>query len=111
MRLEHAGAQSIKVTLDVQSDIVRIEISDDGIGVPTRRGRSSDLGLKIMRYRAEMIDARLSIRARGESQNRSESANLINPHRGPLIFAAITYGTIRVFLPSATKATLANHRL
>ncbi len=59
--LKHAGAQSIKVTLDVQSDIVRLEISDDGVGLPPDAVESAGLGLKIMRYRAEMIDARLSI--------------------------------------------------
>jgi PAS domain S-box-containing protein len=59
--LKHAGAQSIKVTLDVQPDIVRLQISDDGVGLSPRAVESAGLGLKIMRFRAEMIDAHLSI--------------------------------------------------
>jgi PAS domain S-box-containing protein len=59
--LKYAGAQSIKVTLDVQPDIVRLEISDDGVGLSPCAAESAGLGLKIMRYRAEMIDAHLSI--------------------------------------------------
>jgi PAS domain S-box-containing protein len=59
--LEHAGAQSIKVTIDVQPGTVRLEIADDGRGFTPGAVESSGLGLKIMRYRAEMIDAYLSI--------------------------------------------------
>jgi PAS domain S-box-containing protein len=64
--LKHAGAQSIDVTLDVQADTVRLEISDDGIGLPPCAGESAGLGLKIMFYRAAMIDAHLSI---GSAEN------------------------------------------
>ncbi len=59
--LKHAGAQSINVILDVQPDGVRLEISDDGVGLSPRAAESAGLGLKIMRYRAAMIDAHLSI--------------------------------------------------
>jgi signal transduction histidine kinase len=59
--LKHAGAQSIKLTLDVQPDTVRLEISDDGVGLPPNAVESAGLGLKMMRYRAAMIDAQLSI--------------------------------------------------
>lgn len=59
--LRHAGAQSIMVTLDVQTDTVRLEISDDGVGLSPYTAESAGLGLKFMRYRAEMIDADLSI--------------------------------------------------
>src|SRR6266436_695937 len=59
--LNHAGAHSISVTLDVQPDTVRLEISDDGVGLSPYAAQSAGLGLKIMRYRAAMIDAHLSI--------------------------------------------------
>jgi len=55
--LKHAGAQSINVTLDVQFDTVWVEISDDGVGLAPDAAESAGLGLKIMRYRAAMIDA------------------------------------------------------
>jgi two-component system sensor kinase FixL len=54
------------VTLDVQTDTVRLEISDDGVGLSPYTAESAGLGLKIMHYRAEMIDAYLSI---GPAQN------------------------------------------
>jgi PAS domain S-box-containing protein len=59
--LKHAGAQTINVTLDVQPDMLRLEISDDGAGLPPYAEESAGLGLKTMRYRAAMIDAHLSI--------------------------------------------------
>ena len=59
--LKHASAHSIKVTLDVQPDTLRLEIEDDGIGIPPDATESAGLGLKIMHYRAELIGARLSI--------------------------------------------------
>jgi PAS domain S-box-containing protein len=62
--LKHASAQSIKVILDIRLDTVRLEISDDGVGLPPNAIESAGLGLKIMHYRADMIAARLSIVAR-----------------------------------------------
>jgi PAS domain S-box-containing protein len=59
--LKHAGAQSINITLDVQPDIVRLEIADDGVGLSPSAAESAGLGLKMMRYRAEMIGAHLRI--------------------------------------------------
>jgi len=59
--LKHAGARSIKLTIEVQSGTVRLEISDDGGGFAPQATESAGLGLKILRYRAEMIDAQLSI--------------------------------------------------
>jgi len=52
------------VTIDVQPGTVRLEISDDGSGFAQGATESAGLGLKIMRYRAEMIDAQLSIAPR-----------------------------------------------
>lgn len=59
--LKHAAARSINVTLDVRPDTVRLEISDDGIGLPPDAAGSAGLGLKVMHYRAELMGAHLSI--------------------------------------------------
>ena len=56
----HGGAKSIMVTLDVQPSIVRLEIQDDGIGLP-QPPPSTGMGLKIMQFRAAAIGAHLSI--------------------------------------------------
>jgi two-component system, NarL family, sensor histidine kinase UhpB len=54
--IKHANAQTIKMTLDVQSDLVTLKISDDGIGF---RSKSTDtgphLGIKLMSYRAHLL--------------------------------------------------------
>jgi len=58
---KHAGAELINVTLDIQPNLVRLEILDDGVGIATEGALSAGMGLKIMRYRAAMIGAQMSI--------------------------------------------------
>ena len=50
-----------QVALEVQPDTVRLEIADDGVGLPPRALECAGLGLKIMHHRADMIGARLSV--------------------------------------------------
>jgi PAS domain S-box-containing protein len=57
----HGGAQLITVTLTIQPTLVRLEIIDDGVGVAPEAAKSTGMGLKIMRYRAASIGARLAI--------------------------------------------------
>ena len=59
--LKHGQAQSIKVSINVQPDTVRLEVWDDGVGLSLQATESDGLGLKVMRHRAEMIDAQLTI--------------------------------------------------
>lgn len=62
--LRHAGAKSISIVLEVQPNIVRLEILDDGCGVPVTSVESNGMGLRIMRYRAAVIGARLAVARR-----------------------------------------------
>jgi signal transduction histidine kinase len=57
----HAHANSIKVTLDVERERVRLEVCDDGWGVEAVGKSAPGLGLRTMRYRASMIGARFEI--------------------------------------------------
>ncbi|HEY2463319.1 MAG TPA: response regulator [Steroidobacteraceae bacterium] len=57
--LKHAHAKSIKVTLDIEPEHVRLEVCDDGRGV--KELDSLGLGLRTMQYRASMIGARFEI--------------------------------------------------
>jgi PAS domain S-box-containing protein len=57
----HAKAGLIQVTLDIAPDTVRLEVQDNGIGLASQPADTSGMGLRIMRYRAGMIGARLSI--------------------------------------------------
>jgi two-component system, LuxR family, sensor kinase FixL len=59
--LKHANASSIKVTLDVALEHVRLEICDDGGGVKEVGQNARGLGLRTMQYRASMIGARFEI--------------------------------------------------
>ena len=57
----HGRAKSIKVTLDIEPATVRLDIQDDGVGLPQPTAQSTGMGLKIMQFRAASIGARLSI--------------------------------------------------
>ncbi|HMI76535.1 MAG TPA: response regulator [Steroidobacteraceae bacterium] len=59
--LKHAHANTIKVTLDVEREHVRLEIRDDGGGVKEVTEGAQGLGLRTMQYRASMIGARFEI--------------------------------------------------
>lgn len=58
----HSGASMVTVRLDVGSQNLRLSITDDGRGLPPVGERAGDgLGLRIMEYRARMIQARFRI--------------------------------------------------
>ncbi|HME39343.1 MAG TPA: PAS domain S-box protein [Steroidobacteraceae bacterium] len=57
----HGRAKSIKLTLHIQPTLVRLDILDDGVGMPPLITQSTGMGLKIMKYRASKIGARLAI--------------------------------------------------
>jgi PAS domain S-box-containing protein len=57
----HAQATVVTITLDVEAARVRLEILDNGIGLAPSPGAISGMGLSIMRYRAALIGASLSI--------------------------------------------------
>ena len=56
--VKHAEATHVEVRLDEGSSELTLSIQDDGKGIPVERSRG--LGLRIMDYRANSIDARLS---------------------------------------------------
>jgi signal transduction histidine kinase len=57
--LKHARARNIVISLSDDRRLITLKIKDDGIGIGPRR--SSGMGLQIMRYRAELIRAKLTI--------------------------------------------------
>lgn len=60
---KHSGARNLWVDCRIQPPMARIEVRDDGSGL--RAGREDSYGLRIMRERAERIDATLLIEATG----------------------------------------------
>jgi PAS domain S-box-containing protein len=59
--LKHARGKSIEIVLDVQAEVVRLLIVDDGKGIPAARPAGAGLGLESIRYRAASLGARLWI--------------------------------------------------
>ena len=57
----HSEAALIQVTLDIGPDSVRLEVLDNGTGLPSAPATASGMGLRIMRYRAGLIGAQLAI--------------------------------------------------
>lgn len=61
--VRHAHASHIRITLHRKDLYTRLTIRDDGIGFDAAQVSSPGMGLSIMRYRAEIIGARLSVSA------------------------------------------------
>ena len=59
----HGRATTIVVALRKTANETRLSITDDGCGLPAPAARSGGMGLRIMRYRAELIRAVLTIGA------------------------------------------------
>jgi signal transduction histidine kinase len=59
--LRHSQAERIHISLDQDGRHVRLEIQDDGVGFKEGLGDQHGVGLRTMRYRADLIDAELSI--------------------------------------------------
>jgi two-component system, LuxR family, sensor kinase FixL len=84
--LKHAHARTITIVLDADSRFCRLSVEDDGQGIDaTRNGSGEGTGLRIMRYRANLIGAhfhaeqaspsgtRIGCRIRLDGQRRSLS--------------------------------------
>jgi two-component system nitrate/nitrite sensor histidine kinase NarX len=70
---KHARASEAKVSLRCTSAAVRLRISDNGRGFDQSDAQSHQLGLEIMRERAQGIGAMLTIESRPERGTRIEA--------------------------------------
>lgn len=62
--VKHAKASRIAITLTAEAGQFRLEVEDDGVGMPPDFAGRNGMGLQIMNYRARMIGARLDFGAR-----------------------------------------------
>ena len=69
--LKHAGATAIDIDLGYRPDSLRLEILDDGRGLPLDHPNSGGLGMRTMRFRASAIGARLLIGRRADGTGNS----------------------------------------
>ncbi|MDH3717247.1 MAG: response regulator [Planctomycetota bacterium] len=61
--VRHAKARKIMIRLTSGHETLIMEIRDNGIGLSSERDEAEGMGLRIMRYRAEIVGAALNIRA------------------------------------------------
>lgn len=60
--LAHAQASRVIIHLSVGEHRLTLTVTDDGVGLPEGAARVPGMGLRIMRYRADLIGAELQIR-------------------------------------------------
>ncbi len=59
--LKHSGAKNIRISRESVERSLVLRVRDDGSGLPSEAPESKGIGLKIMRYRAGLINAGLTI--------------------------------------------------
>jgi PAS domain S-box-containing protein len=59
----HGRASTIKIDCRIENQALVLEVSDDGLGIPSTSERREGMGLKSMYYRARMIGGTITINA------------------------------------------------
>jgi two-component system CheB/CheR fusion protein len=59
--LKHSRAKNVTISLEGDTRSVTLHVRDDGVGFPPEPVEVKGMGLKIMRYRAGLINARLAV--------------------------------------------------
>ncbi len=67
--LKHSGAHAIDIELFIRDGSVRLEVLDDGRGLPTESTRGVGLGMRTMRFRSSAVGGRLLIGRRAGGGN------------------------------------------
>lgn len=63
--VRHSGAKTIKINLERTADKLVMTIADDGMGFPEKFRKTNGMGMRTMRYRAQMIGAKVALSAPG----------------------------------------------
>lgn len=58
----HAQATQVIIRLSADDHVLTLTVTDDGVGLPEKADQGPGMGLRIMRYRADLIGADLQIR-------------------------------------------------
>jgi PAS domain S-box-containing protein len=90
--LKHSGAKAVEITFYVRNGSVRLEILDDGRGLPDVGSRGAGLGMRTMRFRSSAIGGRLFMGRRGgggnsvvcEAPQARQAQSTPAPERAPL---------------------------
>ncbi|MHC4510972.1 MAG: PAS domain-containing sensor histidine kinase [Planctomycetota bacterium] len=60
--VKHGKAKNIRIEMTSQDDGIRLTVENDGLDFPAGETHAEGMGLKIMRYRAELMNSSLDIR-------------------------------------------------
>lgn len=60
--LKHSGADHVWITLDTHGRGLRLEVEDNGMGLPRKLPQGPGMGMRTMAYRAEAIGAKLTLK-------------------------------------------------
>jgi signal transduction histidine kinase len=59
--LRHGHAQDIRISLAAENTRILLRVQDDGVGIRETQSEGRGMGLRIMRYRAGLINAAVDI--------------------------------------------------
>jgi PAS domain S-box-containing protein len=64
--IRHGRARHVDIRLERGPSGLLLTVKDDGVGLPSRKSSSHGMGLKVMRYRADMIGAVIRLQRGGK---------------------------------------------
>ena len=79
--IRHSGARHLTIRLAKAGDQVLLEVRDDGKGLPHHRPMGKGLGLRTMKYRADVIGAQFGVKS---SEGRGTVVSCLLPFGGAL---------------------------
>jgi PAS domain S-box-containing protein len=88
----HGRASKIDIVLTVTKDTFLLRITDDGSGIGNSSKPVAGMGLKIMRYRAGMIGAKIEIGPNDPNGTMVRVTGELSSRSGALQFGHATYG-------------------
>lgn len=87
--VKHGNAENITITLNAKNGIISIVIADDGTGIPDNFESKEGIGLKIMSYRADLLNGFVEI---VRNDNGGTSVKLFFKERNMKIKEGLVYG-------------------
>jgi PAS domain S-box-containing protein len=78
--VKHALARNIRIRLRRAPGIWKLTVTDDGVGLPEGAGESGGMGLRIMRYRAQILRGSLMV---GKAEDGGTEVSCIIPAGDP----------------------------
>jgi signal transduction histidine kinase len=75
----HAHASQVVIRLSAGDGLLALTVTDNGVGVPSGQTRAAGMGLRLMRYRAELLGAELQVR---HSPGKGTTVSCVCPRSG-----------------------------